>query len=59
MTQVMEKTEKISNSEEVTKQNIIYESAKEKRNFKDTIFRMLFNDKEALLSLFNAVCGKG
>ena len=25
------------------------------RKFKDTVFRMLFSDKEALLSLYNAV----
>ncbi|MBR1815236.1 MAG: hypothetical protein IJ763_00890 [Lachnospiraceae bacterium] len=25
------------------------------RNFKDTVFRMLFNNKKALLSLYNAV----
>ena len=25
------------------------------RSYKDTLFRMLFNDKEALLSLYNAV----
>lgn len=28
-----------------------------KRNYKDTVFRMLFNDKENLLSLYNAVNG--
>lgn len=28
-----------------------------KRNHKDTLFRMLFHNKEALLSLFNAVNG--
>lgn len=28
-----------------------------KRNYKDTVFRMLFNDKETLLSLYNAVNG--
>ncbi len=28
-----------------------------KRNYKDTLFRMLFHDKEELLSLFNAVNG--
>ena len=28
------------------------------RNFKDTLFRMLFSDEEALLSLYNAVSGK-
>lgn len=27
------------------------------RNYKDTVFRMLFNDKESLLSLYNAVNG--
>ena len=27
------------------------------RKFKDTIFRMLFSEKEALLSLYNAVNG--
>ena len=25
------------------------------RKFKDTVFRMLFSDKEALLSLYNAI----
>ena len=25
------------------------------RNYKDTVFRMLFNDKENLLSLYNAL----
>ena len=28
------------------------------RNYKDTLFRMVFSDKEALLSLYNAVSGK-
>ena len=28
------------------------------RNYKDTIFRMVFSDKEALLSLYNAMTGK-
>lgn len=28
------------------------------RNYKDTIFRMIFSDKEALLSLYNAMTGK-
>ena len=28
------------------------------RNYKDTLFRMIFSDKEALLSLYNAVSGK-
>ncbi len=28
------------------------------RNYKDTIFRRLFNDREKLLSLYNAVAGK-
>ena len=28
------------------------------RQYKDTVFRMLFSDKEALLSLFNAVTGR-
>ena len=28
------------------------------RNYKDTLFRMLFSDKEALLSLYNAMSGK-
>lgn len=27
------------------------------RNYRDTLFRMLFRDKERLLSLFNAVNG--
>ena len=27
------------------------------RNFKDTVFRALFNDKKALLSLYNALNG--
>lgn len=27
------------------------------RNFKDTLFRMLFNEKERLLSLYNAISG--
>lgn len=27
------------------------------RNYKDTVFRLLFKDKEALLSLYNAVNG--
>ena len=27
------------------------------RNYKDTVFRMLFKDKENLLSLYNAVNG--
>ena len=27
------------------------------RKFKDTVFRMLFSDKEALLSLYNAING--
>lgn len=26
-----------------------------KRNYKDTVFRMLFSEKESLLSLYNAV----
>ena len=29
------------------------------RNYKDTIFRMLFNEKENLLSLYNAINGSG
>ena len=28
------------------------------RNYKDTLFRMIFSDKEALLSLYNAISGK-
>ncbi len=28
------------------------------RNYKDTLFRMIFSDKEALLGLYNAVSGK-
>ena len=28
-----------------------------KRNYKDSVFRMLFNDKASLLSLFNALTG--
>ena len=32
--------------------------AKHKRNYKDTVFRMLFSDRENLLSLYNAVIGK-
>ena len=32
--------------------------AKHKRNYKDTVFRMLFSDQENLLSLYNAVIGK-
>ena len=28
------------------------------RNYKDTLFRMIFSDKEALLSLYNAMSGK-
>ena len=31
---------------------------KAKRLYKDTIFRMLYHDKENLLSLYNAVNGK-
>lgn len=31
---------------------------KAKRSYKDTIFRMLYHDKENLLSLYNAVNGK-
>ena len=31
------------------------DSQKAKRSYKDTLFRMLFNDKESLLSLYNAV----
>ena len=27
------------------------------RNYKDTLFRMIFNDKESLLSLYNAISG--
>lgn len=30
---------------------------KARRNYKDTLFRMLFNDKESLLGLYNAVNG--
>ena len=46
---------------------IIYPAVKERimkkqqlkmqRNYKDTVFRMLFNNKEALLSLYNAING--
>ena len=32
--------------------------AKHKRNYKDTVFRMLFSDRKNLLSLYNAVIGK-
>ena len=28
------------------------------RNYKDTLFRMIFSDKKALLSLYNAISGK-
>ena len=28
------------------------------RNYKDTLFRMIFSDKEALLSLYNAISEK-
>ena len=28
------------------------------RKYKDTVFRMLFSDKERLLELYNAVSGK-
>ena len=31
------------------------EDVKVKSNYKDTIFRMLFSDKENLLSLYNAL----
>ncbi|RKJ62927.1 hypothetical protein [Roseburia sp. 1XD42-69] len=31
--------------------------AKEHSNYKDTVFRMVFKDKENLLSLYNAVNG--
>ena len=31
---------------------------KAKRPYKDTIFRMLYHDKENLLSLYNAVNGR-
>ena len=30
-----------------------------KNNYKDTIFRMLFSEKESLLSLYNALNGTG
>ena len=30
---------------------------KMQRNYKDTVFRMLFNNKEAVLSLYNAING--
>lgn len=33
-------------------------TAQANRNYKDTVFRMLFSDKENLLSLYNAVTGK-
>ncbi len=33
------------------------EEVKVKSNYKDTIFRMLFSDKENLLSLYNALNG--
>ena len=33
------------------------EAAEAQRNFKDTVFRTLFNDKKALLSLYNALNG--
>ena len=32
-------------------------AAEAHRNFKDTVFRTLFNDKKALLSLYNALNG--
>ena len=35
------------------------EDVKVKSNYKDTIFRMLFSDKENLLSLYNALNGTG
>ena len=34
------------------------EKAKVNRDFKDGMFRTLFNDKEKMLELYNAVCEK-
>ena len=33
------------------------EQATANRNYKDTVFRMLFSDRKNLLSLYNAVSG--
>jgi len=33
------------------------EEKKVNRNYKDNMFRMLFNDRKAMISLFNAVNG--
>ncbi|MDE5679353.1 MAG: hypothetical protein K2I01_02820 [Lachnospiraceae bacterium] len=35
----------------------VEETGVPQRNYKDTVFRLLFNDRENLLSLFNAVNG--
>ena len=44
----------IHNSEKVTDSHV---SVKARREYKDNLFRMLFNNKEMLLSLYNAVNG--
>ena len=38
-----------------TKRSFTVKEPKANRNYKDTVFRMLFSDRKNLLSLYNAV----
>ncbi len=41
------------------KKTIEYQNVHENRRYKDTLFRMVFKEKENLLALYNAVNGTG
>lgn len=45
------------NHKDNKRQDPIQNAGMPQRNYKDTVFRLLFNDREKLLSLFNAVNG--
>ena len=42
-----------------TKRNFTVKTPTANRNYKDTVFRMLFSDRKNLLSLYNAVNQSG
>ena len=46
-----------NNAGTVKKKQITEKNLKANRNYKDTVFRMLFSDRKNLLSLYNAVNG--
>ena len=46
-----------NNAGTVKKKQITEKNLKANRNYKDTVFRMIFSDRKNLLSLYNAVNG--